>query len=76
MLQIGAQVISRKNNYKDDGSRVLLEIHNTILPHLRGEPLESATAIFVEALCDCVDERFPAEKVIAMTGRYSISTRM
>jgi hypothetical protein len=59
ILEIGAQGISRSKDYKDDGRRVLLELHNTLVPHLNGEPLESATAIFVKTLCDCIDERFP-----------------
>jgi hypothetical protein len=45
------------------GAAFSFELHNTILPHLTGEPLESATAIFVEALCDCVDERFQQTKI-------------
>jgi hypothetical protein len=76
MLQRGAQAISRKNIYKHDGSRVLLELHNTILPHLAGELLESATTIFIEALYDCVDERFPAEKDNGYDWEYSISASM
>jgi hypothetical protein len=62
ILEMGAQVISEKKNYKDDGWRVLLELHNTLVPHLTGEPLESDTAIFTKALCDCIDERFPTDK--------------
>jgi hypothetical protein len=62
ILEIGSQVISRKKDYKDDGRRVLLELHNTLVPHLSGESLESSTAIFVKVLCEYIDEQFPANK--------------
>jgi hypothetical protein len=59
VLKMGAQVAKRDKDYKDDGRRVLYELHKMSTPYLTGDSLEKLTNLFIETLCGDIDARFP-----------------
>jgi len=57
---MGAQVVSPKPSAKDDGRRVLHDLHQMSPGFLTGKSLDKLTEVFLEVLCDDIDKRFPA----------------
>ena len=59
ILEMGAQVAKKNPNIKDDGRRIFYDLHTMAIPSFSGDSLEKLTNLFIEALCDDIDKRFP-----------------
>jgi hypothetical protein len=63
ILQMGAKVLERPDDYVDDGRRVILDVHHMAQEHLSGDSLNTMTAKFIEFVVKDIDNRFPADKI-------------
>jgi hypothetical protein len=59
IAEIGAQTVEKNLKIKDDGRRILHDLHAVANHHLSGNPLEVITNRFIDTLCDDIDKRFP-----------------
>jgi ATP-binding cassette subfamily D (ALD) long-chain fatty acid import protein len=62
ILEMGAQVVSSKPNSKDDGRRVLNDLHQMSPGFLTGQSLDKLTEVFLDVLCKDIDLRFPPDQ--------------
>jgi hypothetical protein len=58
VLEMGAQVLKRKEGYVDDGRRVLHSVHVLSTKYFQGEGLEELTNRFIETVCAVLDRDF------------------
>ncbi|RDW62298.1 cytochrome P450-13 [Coleophoma cylindrospora] len=59
ILEMGAQVEKRTPGFKDDGRRVLYDLHRMSGPALTGESLDRLTSLFIDTICREIDTTFP-----------------
>ena len=62
IIGIGAQTVKENPKIKDDGRRVLNDLHSLSTLHLTGDSLETLTNLFIQILCEDIDKRFPPGK--------------
>jgi ATP-binding cassette subfamily D (ALD) long-chain fatty acid import protein len=62
ILKMGAQTVRKDPKVKDDGRRILYDLHSMTAPHFSGDSLEKLTSFFIDALCDDIDNRFSPDK--------------
>ena len=61
IMSMGAQTAKPDPNLKDDGRRVIHDLHKMTPQHLTGKPLDKLTNLFIETLCADIDTRFPMD---------------
>jgi hypothetical protein len=61
ILEMGAQTIKKNSKIKDDGRRVLYDLHSMVTPYFSGDSLENLTNLFINTLCNGIDKRFPPD---------------
>ncbi|TVY84462.1 Cholesterol 7-alpha-monooxygenase [Lachnellula suecica] len=59
ILEMGAQVVFRRPGIKDDGRRILHDLHQLSPGFLQGKSLDKLTDVFLDVLCEDIDKRFP-----------------
>jgi ATP-binding cassette subfamily D (ALD) long-chain fatty acid import protein len=62
VLGMGAQTVTENPKIKDDGRRVLRDLHHMSSLHLTGDSLETLTNLFVQTLCEDIDKIFPPDQ--------------
>jgi len=61
IIGMGAQTVTQNRKIKDDGRRVLRDLHHMSSLHLTGDSLETLTNYFVQTLCEDIDKKFPPD---------------
>ncbi|KAF4624268.1 hypothetical protein G7Y89_g13905 [Cudoniella acicularis] len=61
-LEMGAQVVSKKPNAPDDGSRIIHDLHRMTPQYLTGQSLDKLTAMFIDVICSDIAKKFPPDQ--------------